>query len=97
MDKVRNEVVRNRLKVAPMPDKLRESRMRWFGHVHRREETHMCRSIQQWEVKGKGRRGRPTKKWRHCIEDDMKALKVKADDALDRVKWRAAIHFPDPN
>ena len=34
-DKMRNEYIRERVGVAPMVDKIRESRLRWFGHINR--------------------------------------------------------------
>jgi len=36
MDKISNGVIRNLVKVAPIEDKMREIRLRWFGHVKRR-------------------------------------------------------------
>ncbi|OIT29657.1 hypothetical protein A4A49_17649 [Nicotiana attenuata] len=36
-DKIRNEVIRDKMGVASMETKLRESRLRWFGHVKRRD------------------------------------------------------------
>ncbi|KAG5604396.1 hypothetical protein H5410_025888 [Solanum commersonii] len=35
-DKIRNEVIREEVGVASVVDKLREARLRWFGHVKRR-------------------------------------------------------------
>ncbi|KAG5632121.1 hypothetical protein H5410_003838 [Solanum commersonii] len=35
-DKIRNEVIREKVGVASVVDKLREARLRWFGHVKRR-------------------------------------------------------------
>ena len=35
-DKTRNANIRNMLEVAPIDDKLRENRLRWFGHICRR-------------------------------------------------------------
>ncbi|WMV40109.1 hypothetical protein MTR67_033494 [Solanum verrucosum] len=37
-DKIRNEVIREKVGVASVVDKLREVRLRWFGHVKRRCE-----------------------------------------------------------
>ncbi|KAG5581992.1 hypothetical protein H5410_052619 [Solanum commersonii] len=34
-DKIRNEVIREKVGVASVVDKLREARLRWFGHVKR--------------------------------------------------------------
>jgi len=34
--KIRNEVIRGKIGVASIEDKMREIRLRWFGHVRRR-------------------------------------------------------------
>jgi len=36
MNRISNGVIRELVKVAPIKDKLREIRLRWFGHVKRR-------------------------------------------------------------
>ncbi|EXB44844.1 hypothetical protein L484_026425 [Morus notabilis] len=36
MDSIRNEVIRSKVGVAPIEDKIREGRLRWYGHVQRR-------------------------------------------------------------
>jgi len=36
MDRIRNEVIRDLVKMAPIEDKMRETRLRWFGYVERR-------------------------------------------------------------
>ena len=35
-DRIRNEVIRERLGVAPIDEKLVQHRLRWFGHIQRR-------------------------------------------------------------
>ncbi|KAI0494972.1 hypothetical protein KFK09_025118 [Dendrobium nobile] len=35
-DRLRNEHIREKVGVAPVEDKIRESRLRWFGHIKRR-------------------------------------------------------------
>ena len=35
-DKVRNEDIRTKIDVASIEEKIRENRLRWFGHVRRR-------------------------------------------------------------
>ncbi|WP_227626107.1 hypothetical protein, partial [Klebsiella pneumoniae] len=34
-DRMQNEYIRNKVGVAPVADKIRESRLRWFGHIKR--------------------------------------------------------------
>lgn len=38
LDRIRNEEIRNKVKVAPIKDKMKETRLRWFGHIKRRSE-----------------------------------------------------------
>ncbi|VFQ82386.1 unnamed protein product [Cuscuta campestris] len=35
LDRISNEVIRRQVGMAPVEDKLREARLRWFGHVRR--------------------------------------------------------------
>jgi len=42
LDHVTNNDTRTRLKVAPITEKMRQARLRWYGHVMRRDEQ--CRS-----------------------------------------------------
>ncbi|KAI0489432.1 hypothetical protein KFK09_029275 [Dendrobium nobile] len=35
-DRIQNEHIREKVGVAPVEDKIRESRLRWFGHIKRR-------------------------------------------------------------
>ncbi|VDP11736.1 unnamed protein product [Heligmosomoides polygyrus] len=34
LDRIRNEAIRQKFGVAPIADKMREARLRWYGHVH---------------------------------------------------------------
>ena len=36
-DRILNEKIRLKIGVAPIDKKMRESHLRWFGHVQRRE------------------------------------------------------------
>lgn len=35
LDRIRNEEIRERLKVVPMQKKIEEGQLRWFGHICR--------------------------------------------------------------
>ena len=60
-NRIRNEEVRRQMKVEKLSDKLREARLRWFGHVMRREETYVGKRVMEIMV-GKRKRGRPRRR-----------------------------------
>ena len=95
LDKVKNETVRKTLKVRELRGKLRETRLRWYGHVLRREEEYVGQRTRKMVI-GKRGRGRPKRRWKDCIKEDMTIVKVTEEDALDRPKWRRNIHTGDP-
>jgi len=33
LDRIRNAMIRDKVAVAPIEDKKREARLRWFGHI----------------------------------------------------------------
>jgi len=36
LDKIKNEVIKRKIEVASIEDKMREARLCWFGHIRRR-------------------------------------------------------------
>ncbi|MCJ8736340.1 hypothetical protein PDJAM_G00258720 [Pangasius djambal] len=42
LDRIRNEYIRGTAHVGRLGDKVREARLRWFGHVQRREKLWYC-------------------------------------------------------
>ena len=41
--KVRNEDIRTKIGVTPIEEKMRENRLRWFGHMRRRPTDALVR------------------------------------------------------
>ncbi|KAG5571816.1 hypothetical protein H5410_061582 [Solanum commersonii] len=88
-NKIRNEVIREKVGVASVVDKLREARLRWFGHVKRRSQVRRCEGL---DIEGMRRgRGRPKKYWGEVIRQDMAQLHITEDMTLDRKEWRPRI------
>ncbi|VFQ77742.1 unnamed protein product [Cuscuta campestris] len=62
LDRVSNKVIRRQVGMAPVEDKLREARLRWFSHVRRRDPDAPVRRCERITVIGGSRgRGRPRK------------------------------------
>ena len=58
-DRIKNETIRGNAKVSPINSVLTQKRLSWYGHVMRREETHITRSTLSTTVTGTQPRGRP--------------------------------------
>ena len=63
MDRIPNSVYREQLGVAPIGDKFREGRLRWFGHVRRRQATKPARRVEGIQVIGTRGRERLRRTW----------------------------------
>ena len=75
-----------------MTKKITEKRLKWYGHVKRRGEGHVLRRMLDTPVPGKRRRGRQKTRWKDSCKRDMGSVGLKAEDVLDRTKWKNDIH-----
>ncbi|KAK6734032.1 hypothetical protein RB195_017667 [Necator americanus] len=51
------------LRRRPITEKMKEARLRWFGHVLRREEDSVAKTALKLDVSGVRPRGRPKIRW----------------------------------
>ncbi|KAF3618970.1 putative pre-mRNA-processing factor 6-like [Capsicum annuum] len=95
-DRVRNETIREKVGVTSVECKMREARLRWFGHVKRRGMDASVRRCERLALDGFRRgRGRPKKYWGEVISRDMEQLQLTEDMTLDRKVWRTRITAED--
>ncbi|VDO74180.1 unnamed protein product [Heligmosomoides polygyrus] len=87
LDRVPNDATRQRFGVVPIADKLREARLRWYGHVLRANDDSVCKIGLNLEVPGKRPGGRPKQYCLDTLHLDLKIAGVHPDQALDREKW----------
>ncbi|GJR46764.1 transport protein Sec24-like CEF [Tanacetum coccineum] len=93
-DMIPNGVYRAQLEVETIINKMREGRLRWFGHVRRRSQSAPVRRVEDLVVDGLRRRGRPKLRWEDRVKQDMKELLLSEDMTSDRIAWRARISGP---
>jgi len=82
LDKIRNEMIRGKIGVASVEDKMREARLRWFGHIKRRlrdAPVRRCETIEYPDYRRS--RGRSKKSWSEVIRRDLKTLGLVEDMA----------------
>ncbi|XP_047502455.1 uncharacterized protein LOC125047952 [Penaeus chinensis] len=95
-DKVRKENIRERLGIRKkLTDKIKESRLRWFGHVYRRDESYVGKRVMKMTV-GKRKRGSPKRRWSDCSKGDLVSVGAVARDAAERISWRRIVRTGDP-
>ena len=90
-DRCKSEELRKRLDVEDVGDVVRNSRLRWFGHLERKDvgdRTSACRNI---VVAGNAGKGRPKKRWMDGVEEDLRKYGLDKSLAKDRDRWRAQV------
>ncbi|VDP08511.1 unnamed protein product [Heligmosomoides polygyrus] len=63
MDRIRNDVIRQKFGVSPIAGKMGEVRLRLYGHVLRGKEDSVRKIGLELGVSGKWPRGRPKQRW----------------------------------
>ena len=66
------ECVKSMLAIDDVAEVMRRIRLRWFGHVERRNELCWIKRIGTLQVDGDGVKGRPKKRWREVLKEDMR-------------------------
>ena len=90
-NKIRNEHIRSTIKVERLGMKMREGRLRWYGHVMRRDQEYVGRKMMEMELPGKRKRGRPKRRFLDVVKEDMEEVGAKETDIGDRKMWRMVI------
>ena len=95
-DKSRNEYIRGTVKVERLGMKMGECRLRWYGHVMRRDQEYEGRKMMQMQLLGKRIRGKPKRRFLDVVKEDMGEVGAKETDVEDRKMWRMMIRCGHP-
>ncbi len=83
LDKVHNENIRENIGVVPIKDKLKEGRLRWFGHAKRKHTETPVKQVEHIRLEDrKKKRGIPKLTWRRVVHLTQ-----------NRLEWRKQIHI----
>ena len=94
-DRIRNEYVRGTAKIAKLGDKLRNARLRWYGHGKRRE-GYVGKRMIEMAVPGRRKRGRPRRRWMDLVRKDLERVGAKEGDEVYPVKSKTILCSGDP-
>ena len=96
---VRNDNIRERLKVESITERCRKARLRWFGHVKSETKTSSEERLEMVPP-GRRKRGRPKQRRMDCVNRDMRAIGKTKDEVHDITGWRrivSAAATPQPS
>ena len=65
-------------------EKTREARLRWFGHVRRKDDGYIGRRMMRMELPGKRKRGRPERRFMDVAKEYTSKVDVTEEDTEDR-------------
>jgi len=69
-DRIPSKGLRERLGLDVIISVLQQNRLRWYGHVLRKEDNDWMKKCMEYEVEAVRPRGRPKKTWRQIAEKD---------------------------
>uniref|UniRef100_A0A8D8Y4X7 Endonuclease-reverse transcriptase n=1 Tax=Cacopsylla melanoneura TaxID=428564 RepID=A0A8D8Y4X7_9HEMI len=91
LDRIRNETIRNRIKVTEVSKKVQERRLQWYGHVERREDGYVGKNVAEMENEGRQCRSRPRKGWKHCVSPDLREKKISGNEVHNTTQTSGGI------
>ncbi|KAK4290600.1 hypothetical protein Pmani_036511 [Petrolisthes manimaculis] len=93
LDRIRNEQIKGTAHVRRFGDKTRKARLRWFGHVRRRDEEDVGRKMLEMDLPGRRKRGSPKRRFMDVVKEDniMQVVGVTEEDVDDRARWKQVI------
>ena len=94
-DRIGSEYVRGTAKIAKLGDKLRNARLRWYGHVKRREVGYVGKTMMEMAVPSRRKRGKPRRRWMDLAREDTEGIGAKEEDEVDQEKWKILLRCGD--
>ena len=90
-DRKRSVDLYSLLGVESVTEVVRRGRLRWFGHVERKNGDDWVSTCRNVVVAGVRCAGRGRKTWRECVKDDMDELGLQSEWVVFRDMWRSLI------
>ena len=94
-DGIKNETIRGIARVTPIKSVLTQKLLSWYGHVMRREETHITRRTVSMTVMGTRPRERLKMIWLDRLKSDMRIYGINPEMATDKELWAVMVKNVD--
>src|SRR4029079_459871 len=93
-DRISNEYMRGSLGVLSMSEALAQNRLRWYGHVARKQDDDVISRVWRSGRAEKTCRGRTEQTWDQVVKRDTKDRGLCEEMVKEKNEWRAAIQMP---
>ena len=90
-ERLPSKELRERLGIDDIAMVLQQNRLRWYGHVLRKDDDDWVKKCMEYEGEGPRPRGRPKRTWREVVREDCQARKMNKEYAMDCCNWRKMI------
>ena len=73
-------------------DKMaKANKVRWYGHVIRRDDDNILKRAMMMEVNGQQKRGRLKMTWKRQVKESVKKVGLKIEEAGNQTRWREGV------
>ena len=90
-DRCSSDQLLQRLSIEGVEEVMRRGRLRWLGHVERKDPKDWVSACRDIRVGGRMGKGRGRKTWNEVVEEDMRKRGLRREMAMDREYWRSHI------
>ena len=92
----RNKYITLTVKIERLEMKMREDRLRWYGHVMRRDQEYVGRRVMEMEFPEKRKKGRPKRRFLDGVKEDMGEAGAREKNIENGMLWRNIIRCGNP-
>jgi hypothetical protein len=86
-DKIRNNDIREQLKVDEIKHDMERNRLKWYGHVMRMADERIPKTMLEMKMRGRRPRGRPRTRWMDKVKRDAEKRGKKWKQVKQDREW----------
>ena len=92
VDRKNTEEQMKMLGLKEILDKMAKANgVRWYGHVVRKYDESILKKAMMFEVNGPRKRRWPKQTWKKQVEENIKKIGLRVEEATDRARWREGV------
>lgn len=97
MDRMRSTRIREELGVGSVTEEVEETKLRWYGHVKRMNDSRHAKKYMEWVPQGRRPVGRPRRRWIEGVEAGLRRRGITLGEVEqhrlyeDRAEWRGLV------